>query len=294
MKTNLNKIITILIAIFWILNTFYLLFLGREYYPTLLLQIILIITFLIQVCYLLRKNKSKFIKKCVLIYNDFFYYIYLKPLNIFFESFIKPMPYIGNVLMFFCLLVVKIYAFIGKHAISICCMLFFVFPQIMLLFLLTIKVLFQVHLNYSIICTIVVLRFTKSFFNLILDFSLKNKLVLQKYLIIEKKNNNLYYDFHKDTVKNKTQEKLNLYVYRFRLFEEVYNLTQSTVDYKIKNIAPTLNAVSLAFFMCLNLKLLLLFLFAININHYFYMILFMIICIVEYKNMSQDTFEKFN
>lgn len=196
------------------------------------------------------------------------------------------MPYIGDTLMFFCSKVITLYNFFGKNAISICCFLFLVFPKIMFIFLILINITFPASLKYSIIFSLLLMKITKSFYNLIIDFSLKNKAVLNTYLIIRHNNNKVSYDFNDATVKNKTQEKLNLYVNRYRLFEETYSLCQSTLDYELKNIAPILNPTYLGFFICLNVNLLLSFFF--TLPYFFYLILFIIIYILEYKNISQD------
>jgi hypothetical protein len=265
-------------------------FLLRPFLSKEILCIIFINTFVMQIIYLLRYTKISFIKSLLFINNKFVQVIYKKPLLFFYENILKNIPGIGDLLLLFCNIFFKLYTKIGTYAIIINCIVFFIVPNILLSFLILINVFFSLQIIpiYFIILFLFIRIMTTIYF-ILCDFCLQNKAEQEIYLIVKKTKDNKYiYDLNRETVKNPTQEKLNLYSSRHFLFTKTYSFLQSTLDYKNNIIKPWLEPLLLSVFLTSNLKVICK-LFEINTGNFIFIAFFLFIFIKEKYNIYYET-----
>lgn len=280
-----KSIILILLGLFWVLFPLIIIF-----YKDLKIFIIFFCLTLILQCFYLLRYSSHIFKQ---MYITCKYKLYEQPIDIFYDNIFKNIPGIGDVLMFLCKIFSKLYKILGYYAIIISGVIFFILPNIILILLIFFRI-FSVYKISAIafILYILFIRIIRVIYSILCDFSLHNRHLLEQYLKITKIKERTYsYDFNEKKIANKTQETLNLYVSRYRLFEETYSYMQSTVDYKNKIIKPWLNPLMLSTLLTSNLKFVFMF-FLQSFNIYLFIIIFILILVIEKYNIYKENKEQ--
>lgn len=228
-KKKFITLILIILGFFWFINFFFLLLRNREH-SNMFLIIFFYLMFFFQVIYILRYSENKIFKYLKNLFEKIKKTFYLDPLNNLFEHVFKPLPYIGDILLFFCNGVVYFYKFLGFYSISLSCVLFFIIPNLLLSFIIFFNVFLHTKIYIILILTILYSRFCQLLFFILLDFCALNKKTLKKYLIIREVDSKILFDFTSNT-ENQTQEKLTLYAKRYMLFQETQRYLLSTTLY---------------------------------------------------------------
>jgi hypothetical protein len=285
-----NKIFTIILSLlgfFWVLYPFIIFFI--KIYTV--LYFLFIVTFIVQVFYLMRFSDYSFIKICLKFYKYLLENFYNIPLNTFYNKIIKNIPGIGTLLLFICNIFSILYSKVGFYRIRIFSTIFFILPNVILGIIIFLRVFINWNISmYIIILLIIFVRLAKSIYFVLSDFCLQNKRDLDKYLIISQVAPKQYaFIFNTNTVniKKRTKENLEFYTARYVLFKEMYSLLQSTLDYKNDFIRPWLNPLFLSILFSSNLKILCS-LYNYNLNIYILILSFFIVFSIEHFNIYQQ------
>jgi hypothetical protein len=291
MKEKIIKSYKLLLSILSVVFVSYTI--ALKYFFTLnlsifLLKSILILSLLLQICFLYRNSKVNlfvFINKKL---NNFYHIFYWEPLKYFYNEIIEKIPHLGDKLYIIGHGFTKICIMLGKNAIIILGLFLYILPNIFIILGLLYNTFFinpPISFIYFFIIPIsfFILRIASFFLFLMDDFATKNMNVLNNLLIITKLNKAYKYDFNYKVIKNPTQEKLILYSNRYEVFRDLHIFLSAFLFHKYNNLLKFVKPFAIAtFFICSFNYCLLLFDFSVNSLIIF--IIFVIIALKEHKN----------
>jgi hypothetical protein len=232
-KRNIYKYTLALFCLFWIIFITYRIIFGNPLYDISYLVNPFLVSVIVALIISLNKKMEQL--EVVKVVNKFIGAIYWKPLENFYDIIIKPIPGIGDVLMYIGETSTKYNG--TSRAIQFLKIFYWItdlIPKISLVFLFFLRVFLSIPVNSSFVILFFVILIGFQFLSFLLrDFSLHNLKALESILTFEKRrlNGNIL-EFIRLKSDQNLKHELQYYVKLYILFKNMFYQSNLYIDIK--------------------------------------------------------------